>query len=51
MELQIQPSEGDGLSFKRSDEETVKKIKLDGNDYPDLDPNGGIKALHIRAGA
>jgi len=43
MELQIQPSEGDGLSFKRSDEETVKKIKLDGNDHPDLDPNGGDK--------
>jgi hypothetical protein len=40
MELEIQPSEGDGLSFKRSDEEMVKKIKLDGNDYPDLDPKG-----------
>ena len=43
IELQIQPSEGDGLSFKRSDEETVKRIKLDGNDYPDLDANGGDK--------
>jgi len=43
IELQIQPSEGDGLSFKRSDEEMVKRIKLDGNDYPDLDPNGGDK--------
>lgn len=41
IELQIQPYEGDGLSFKRSDEEMVKRIKLDGNDYPDLDPNGG----------
>ena len=30
-------------SFKRSDEEMVKRIKLDGNDYPDLDPNGGDK--------
>ena len=40
IELQTQPYEGDGLSFKRSDEEMVKKIKLDGNDYPDLDPNG-----------
>jgi hypothetical protein len=40
MELQIQPYDGDGLSFKRSDEEIVKKIKLDGNDYPDVDPNG-----------
>ena len=41
--LQIQPYEGDGLSFKRSDEEIVKRIKLDGTDYPDLDPNGGDK--------
>jgi hypothetical protein len=40
IELQIQPYEGDGLSFKRSDEEMAKKIKLDGNDYPDLDRNG-----------
>jgi hypothetical protein len=43
LELQIQPYEGDGLSFKRSDEEMVKRIKLDGNDHPDLDPNGGDK--------
>src|SRR6476661_7860925 len=43
IELQIQPFEGDGLSFKRSDEEMVKRIKLDGNDYPDLDANGGDK--------
>ena len=43
IELQIEPYEGDGLSFKRSDEEMVKRIKLDGNDYPDLDPNGGDK--------
>ena len=41
IELQIQPYEGDGLSFKRSDEEMVKKIKLDGKDYPELDPNAG----------
>jgi hypothetical protein len=40
IELQIQPYEGDGLSFKRSDEEMAKRIKLDGNDYPDLSPNG-----------
>jgi hypothetical protein len=51
IELQIQPDEGGGLSFKRSDEETVKRIKLDGKDYPELDPNGGIKALLIRAAA
>jgi hypothetical protein len=43
IELQIQPEEDDGLSFKRSDEEMVKRIKLDGNDYPDLDSNGGDK--------
>jgi len=40
MELQIQPYEGDGLSFKRSDEEMVKKIKLDGKEYPELDSKG-----------
>ena len=51
IELQIQPYEDDGLSFKRSDEEMVKRIKLDGNEYPDLDPNGGIKALPIQAAA
>ena len=43
IELQIQPYEGHGLSFKRSDEEIVKRIKLDGNDYPELDPKGGDK--------
>ena len=43
IELQIQTYESDGLSFKRSDEEMAKRIKLDGNDYPDLDPNGGDK--------
>ncbi len=40
IELQVQPYEGDSLSFKRSDEEMVKRIKLDGNDYPDPDPHG-----------
>ena len=43
IELQVQPYEGDGLSFKRSDEEMAKRFKLDGNDYPDLDPNGRDK--------
>ncbi|HET9402918.1 MAG TPA: hypothetical protein VFO34_18365 [Candidatus Acidoferrales bacterium] len=43
IELQIQPSESDGLSFKRSDEETVQNVKLDGKDYPDLDAKGGDK--------
>jgi hypothetical protein len=43
IELQIQPYEGDGLSFKRSDEEMVKRIKLDGKDHPDLDTKGEDK--------
>ena len=43
IELQVQPYEADGLSFKRSDEETPKIVKLDGNNHPDLDPNGGDK--------
>jgi hypothetical protein len=41
IELQVQPYEGEGLSFKRSDEEMAKRIKFDGNDHPDLDANGG----------
>ena len=40
IELAIQPYESNALSFKRSDEETPKTIKLDGNDHPDLDKNG-----------
>jgi hypothetical protein len=43
IELQVLPYEDDGLSFKRSDEETVMKAKLDGNDHPDLDTKGGDK--------
>jgi hypothetical protein len=39
IELQIQPYEGDGLSFNGPDAEMIKKMKFDGNDYPDLDPN------------
>jgi hypothetical protein len=39
IELQIQPYGGDGLSFRRSDEEMVNRVKLDGNEYPDLDTN------------
>jgi hypothetical protein len=39
IELKIEPYEGDGLSFNSSDEEMSKKIKFDGKDYPDLDPN------------
>ena len=43
IELQIQPYASDGLSFKRSDEETPKVFKFDGNDHPDLDPHGADK--------
>jgi hypothetical protein len=39
LELQVEPYEDAGLSFKRSDEETVKSIKLDGKEYLDLDPS------------
>ncbi len=39
IELQIEPYEGDGLSFNSPGAELVTKIKFDGNDYPDLDPN------------
>lgn len=43
IELQIEPYEADGLSFKRSDEEMVQSIRLDGKDYPELDPKGADK--------
>ena len=43
IELEIQPYQGHGLSLKRSDEEMVKRIKLDGKDYPELDPKGADK--------
>jgi len=39
IELQIQPYEGDGLSFNSPDAGMIKKMRFDGNDYPDLDPN------------
>jgi hypothetical protein len=39
IELQIQPYEGDGLSFSSPDAEMTKKMKFDGNDYPDLGPD------------
>lgn len=45
IELQIQPYEGDGLSFKRSDEESPQRIELDGNDHADLDSNGADKGI------
>jgi hypothetical protein len=38
-ELQIQPWEGDGLSFINPAQESTKNMKFDGNDYPNLGPN------------
>lgn len=40
IELQVQPYEGDGLSFNGRGAEMIKKMKFDGNDYPDVDPDG-----------
>jgi hypothetical protein len=39
IELQIQLYEGDGLSFNSPDAEMTRKMKFDGNDYPDLGTN------------
>jgi hypothetical protein len=44
IELEIQPNGGGGLSFKRSDEETVYRFKLDGHDHPDVDSSGADKS-------
>ncbi len=38
IELQIEPYEGDGLSFNSPGAEMIKKMEFDGNDYPDPDP-------------
>ena len=40
IELQIQPYDGEGLSFNSPDAEMTKKMKFDGNDYPELSPKG-----------
>lgn len=39
IELQIQPYEGDGLSFNSPAAGMTKSIKFEGKDYPDLGPN------------
>ncbi len=38
--LQIEAYEGDGLSLNSPGADIAKKMKFDGNDYPDVDPNG-----------
>lgn len=40
IQLEIQPYEADGLSLNGPDAEINKKMKFDGNDYPDPDPSG-----------
>lgn len=40
IELQVEPYEGDGLSFNSPGADIAKKLKFDGNDYPDVEPNG-----------
>jgi hypothetical protein len=42
--LQVQPYEGDGLSFINSSEGQTKSVKFDGKDYPNAGPN-------VRAGS
>ncbi len=44
IELQIQPYEGDGLSFDSPNAELTRKMKFDGTDYPDLGPGGDAGA-------
>ena len=44
IELQIQPYDGEGLSFSGGpDARMAGGMKFDGNEYPDLDANGGDK--------
>ena len=40
IELEIQPYDGGGLSFNSPSAEMTKKMKFDGNDYPDPDRKG-----------
>ncbi len=39
IELEIQPYEGDGLSFNGPHADMTKNMRFDGIDYPDLDPD------------
>jgi hypothetical protein len=39
IELQVQPYEGDGLSFNSRAAQVTKNMKFDGKDYPDVGPN------------
>ena len=46
MALEIQPDADGGLSFKRSDEESAERFKLDGADHPDLAPGADKGAVY-----
>ncbi|HXX23572.1 MAG TPA: hypothetical protein VEO19_10520 [Terriglobia bacterium] len=39
VEIQIQPYEGDGLSFNTPGEHEIQNIRFDGKDYPDVGPH------------
>jgi hypothetical protein len=38
-ELQVQPYDGDGLTFIIPAEHTTRNLKFDGKDYPDVGPD------------
>src|ERR1700689_726750 len=42
IELQIEPYEGDGLSLNSAGADFTKKMKFDGKDHPDSDPNADL---------
>jgi hypothetical protein len=51
IELEIQPYEGDGLSFRSSAVRTAKNLKFDGNDYaitgPDVPPGSASSGHRV----
>ena len=44
-EMEIQPYEGDGLSFTNRAQHSTKLMKFDGKDYPVKDPNASAGAM------
>jgi hypothetical protein len=50
-ELQIQPYEGDGLTFLTPAEQETRNLKFDGKDYPDgepaMSPDGASSGLRV----
>jgi hypothetical protein len=45
VEIEIQPYEGDGLSFTNRNQHSAKTMKFDGKDYPVKDPNAPAGAM------